>query len=249
MKIIKHNTTPSTDSPTDKEPLLSSEKFNRSINQVSASDSKIKSTSPLINEKGIRSRVARPIPFSGLFNVLRSFFIWRARIPPRPQSINKPSKKALDRAAELFERCKPEEALLLTFGGGGHSALIIWDQEKKAARYFTFSPEGANDGGSELCASEMQDYHDLLYEKNIVKLTDMDTKEMISTWEAIKSKSFNPLTNNCSACTKKILLSGIKPQHKKDRYINDRMFQMPSNTHFMALEIQETQRNSSTDEQ
>lgn len=156
-------------------------------------------------------------------------------------------RKALSRASELFNECREKgDVILLSFGKGRHSALLIFDDVTNKPKYISFGAPGYSEVANPwyaLLADDMLAYGDLLGQSacesnNIVKLKGMNGRAMIKCWDNnYPLSSFNPLWNNCSSATRDVLLAGAKGKIEANQLKHNRHWQMPANTHALALEI------------
>lgn len=144
------------------------------------------------------------------------------------------------RANNLRKLCnKPGDAVLLTFGGGRHSAMLVYDKERNKPVYLSFYGDIAFEDHSNWgLSTEILHFKDMLYEDNIIKLEGMDNDAMLSKWRtSLVNEKYYLLTKNCSAITKKLLLAGSQPVVGDIHSPHDRIWQMPSNTKELAKDL------------
>ncbi len=156
-------------------------------------------------------------------------------------------REAFNRAGDLFSECREKgDVILLSFGKGRHSALLVFDDSINKPKYISFGAPGYCETASrseDLLVDDMLAYGDLFGKSsggsnNIVKLKGMNGRAMIKCWDNnYPLSSFNPLWNNCSSATRDVLLAGAKGKIEANQLKHNRHWQMPANTHALALEI------------
>ena len=80
-----------------------------------------------------------------------------------------------------------------------------------------------------------------LKEENIVSIPEIDAEQLVKFIEELADKNqYHFLTNNCASFSAKVLSSLVSPTIKLE---NRRIFQMPQNTHCLALEVKNILKN------
>ena len=192
-----------------------------------------------LNETNIKTYKNKHTTFSGIL----SFFEAISKTKINDLCENDAPEIVL-RAKTLLSLCnKPGDVVVLTFSGSGgtHSGILAYDESLSKPVYLSFgkmisfNPKG---GGYTAVCEDIYAFKDMVDDNNIVKIEGLDTHLMLDKWRnSIKNKSFNPLTRNCSGIARKLLILGTKNKIEKKSYVHNRVWQMPLNTHKLALEI------------
>ncbi|WP_018690672.1 hypothetical protein [Algicola sagamiensis] len=154
----------------------------------------------------------------------------------------------------LLKSCKKDgDAMLLSFNKGMHSALAVYDAESKPpiTRYFSMGAPGYNSSGRGAefgLYDDMANYGDRLTKDgeitsdNVVRLEGINAQKVISAWKEMEEDKFNLLSNNCSAYVRDLLVVGYEDELDVDPKTlkhNRSNWQMPANTHAMAIEMKQ----------
>ena len=85
-----------------------------------------------------------------------------------------------------------------------------------------------------------------LKEENIVSIPEIDPEKLIKFINDLSNiNRYNFLTNNCASFSAKVLSSLVSPTIKLE---NRRTFQMPQNTHCLALEVKNILKNKAEED-
>ncbi|MFK0571795.1 hypothetical protein [Endozoicomonas sp.] len=190
-----------------------------------------------LDQLDVKSKQPRKLPLAGLVNWAKG-----AKDKHAEMTGLESAEARTERVQNLMDRCnKPGDAIVLTFRGGRHSAILVYDDVLKKSVYLSFGAEKSykeRGGGSQELEHDIYGFQDMMAEKNMVKLEGMDNQAILKKWRgSVKNKSFNVLTRNCSSIIKKLVLAGSENALGKGKLEHDRHWQMPSNTLNLALEI------------
>ncbi|WP_062269942.1 hypothetical protein [Endozoicomonas arenosclerae] len=171
--------------------------------------------------------------FRGIYHWVR-YLLWPEKVDSSYMQL--PHLKS--RVKDLMKACKPGRSIILNHGSGLHTAMLVWNPELGKPVYLSYRHDykpSLHQVHSNLLKVDLVFYNrGRLQASNVVIIDGLDEQALFKRFNQLTRTPYRALSCNCSRFIADLMIAGCL---KTQSFRHDRYWQMPFNTHQLALEI------------